>query len=284
MRVEVNGTQLWFDVEGAALVMDGPMMRDRPTVVLLHGGPGSFDHSYLKPDFARLAQVAQVVYLDLRGHGRSEWGDPAEWSFELCADDVRLFCDAVGIARPIVYGHSLGGNVAMVYASRHPGHPGALVLQSTYARFDLNRVVEEFRRAGGDGVSAVVERVYGGDSLSVTPEEWAPCWKLFGPWVPGDDERARMAVNRELNAPGLERMRGFDVIDQLAEIECRTLVSVGELDPITPVAAAREIVDALPESIGRLQVLEGAGHFPWKDVPDRYWPLLTEFVLAPNGD
>ena len=284
MRVEVNGTQLWFDVEGAALETDGPTMRERPTVVLLHGGPGSFDHSYLKPDFARLAQVAQVVYLDLRGHGRSEWGDPAAWSFELCADDVRLFCDAVGIGRPIVYGHSLGGNVAMTYAARHSAHPGALVLQSTYARFDLNRVVEEFRRAGGDEVAAVVERVYGGDSVSVTPDEWAPCWELFGPRVPGNEERARTLVNRQLNAPGLELMRGFDVTDQLAEIECRTLVSVGELDPITPLAAAREIVDALPEGIGQLQVLEGAGHFPWMDVPDRYWPLLAEFVLAPNGD
>ena len=172
----------------------------------------------------------------------------------------------------------------MTYAARHSAHPGALVLQSTYARFDLNRVVEEFRRAGGDEVAAVVERVYGGDSVSVTPEEWAPCWELFGPRVLGDEEQARTVVNRHLNAPGLELMRGFDVVDQLAEIECRTLVSVGELDPITPVAAAREIVDALPEGIGRLQVLEEAGHFPWMDVPDRYWPLLTEFVLAPTGD
>ena len=131
MQVEVNGTRLWFDVDGPALVPDGPAMRERPTVVLLHGGPGSFDHSYFKPDFARLAEAAQVVYLDLRGHGRSEWGDPADWSFEMCADDVRAFCDALGIARPVVYGHSLGGFVAMVYAARHPGHAGALVLQST---------------------------------------------------------------------------------------------------------------------------------------------------------
>jgi pimeloyl-ACP methyl ester carboxylesterase len=76
MHVELNGTRLWFDVDGAALVADGPAMRERPTVVLLHGGPGSFDHSYFKPDFARLAETAQVIYLDLRGHGRSEWGEP----------------------------------------------------------------------------------------------------------------------------------------------------------------------------------------------------------------
>ena len=57
-------------------------MRERPTVVLLHGGPGSFDHTYFKPEFARLTEVAQVVYLDLNGHGRSDRGKPSAWSFE----------------------------------------------------------------------------------------------------------------------------------------------------------------------------------------------------------
>jgi pimeloyl-ACP methyl ester carboxylesterase len=46
------------------------------------------------------------------------------------------------------------------------------------------------------------------------------------------------------------------------------------------VAAAREIVDALPSGGARPEVVEGAGHFPWKDVPDRYWPLVAEFVTA----
>jgi pimeloyl-ACP methyl ester carboxylesterase len=282
-HVDVKGTRLWFDVEGPALVAEGAEMRERPTVVLLHGGPGSFDHSYFKPDFSRLAQVAQVVYLDLRGHGRSEWGDPESWTFEVCADDVRDFCDTLGIATPVVYGHSLGSFVAMIYAARHPGHPGALVLHSALARFDLARIVDEFRRAGGDEAAAIAERVYGGDRQSVTPEEWATCWKLFGRWVPGDLERARTVVNQALNAPGLERMRELDVLDQLARADCPTLVVVGELDPITPVAAAREIVDALPEGVGRLEVFEEAGHFTWRDAPDRFWPLVLDFVASATG-
>ena len=278
MIVDVRGERLWFDVDGLALVPDGAELRERPTVVLLHGGPGNFDHSYFKPDFARLADVAQVVYLDLPGHGRSDWGDAAAWSFDSAADSVRGFCDALGIAKPIVYGHSLGGFVALAYAVRNPGHPRALVLQSTWARFDLERIVDGFRAAGGDEPAALAARVYGGAREEVSDEEWAACWKLFGPWVPGDQQRSRMPVNRDLNAYGLSLMRSFDVLDQLHVIECPTLVCGGMLDPVTPPAAHREIADALGEGVGRLVLIEGAGHFTWNDAPETYWPALTEFV------
>jgi pimeloyl-ACP methyl ester carboxylesterase len=98
--------------------------------------------------------------------------------------------------------------------------------------------------------------------------------------VPGELERGRTIVNRELNVPGLELMRTFDVVDQLALVDCPTLVCVGDLDPVTPVAAAREIVEALPDGIARLEVIERAGHFTWRDAPDRYWRLLTDFVSS----
>jgi proline iminopeptidase len=276
MHVEVNGTWLWFDVDGPALVAAESEMRDRPTVVLVHGGPGTWDHSYFKPDFARLTGQAQVIYLDLRGHGRSAWGDPADWSFEVCADDVRAFCDALGIARPVVYGHSMGGFVAMLYGARHPGHAGALVLQSTHARYDLARLIEGFRRFGGDQVAELAGRDYGG--APVSDEEWERVFAVFGPRVPGPEELARRVINHELAERGMELFREFDVVDQLARIDAPTLVCVGELDPVTPVAAAREIHDGLPDGVGRLEVIEGAGHFTWLDAPDLYWPLLLDFV------
>jgi proline iminopeptidase len=278
MHVEVNGARVWFDVEGAGLVPDGGEMRERPTVVLVHGGPGSFDHSYLKPDFERLAEVAQVVYLDLPGHGRSEWGDPEAWSFELCGDAVRGLCDALGIESPVVYGHSLGGFVAMVYAVRHPGHAGALVLQSTFGRFDLDRIEQEFARRGGAEAGRIARLVYSGAGESVTNEEWEPVWRLIGHWVPGDEEDARTIVNREVNRTGGDAMRRFDVIGELGVVECPVLVCVGEIDAITPVSAAREIHAALPAGRARLEIVEDAGHFTWRDAPDRYWPLLLDFV------
>ena len=213
MQVEANGTRLWFDVDGIELVPDGATMRSRPTVILVHGGPGTYDHSYFKPHFRALSDVAQVVYLDLRGHGRSAWGDPSDWSFELCADDVRAFCDALGIVRPIVFGHSMGGFVAMLYGARHPGHAGGLILQSTMARFDLDRLVEGVRRVAGDEVAELARRDYGGDPVS--DAEWDRVFAAFGPVVPSKDELARRVRNPAVAQRGMDLMRDLDFVDQL---------------------------------------------------------------------
>jgi proline iminopeptidase len=281
VQVDVKGRRLWFDVDGAALVPDGSRLRQRPTVVLVHGGPGGYDHSYFKPDFSLLAEHAQVVYLDLRGHGRSDWGDVTAWSFEACADDVRDFCDTVGIARPIVLGHSMGGPVVLLYAARHPGHAAGLVVQSGFARWDLPRLVEGFRRVAGEEVAELARRSYAGEAVS--DEEWDRVFSAFGPHLPDDEREAHTPKNLELNSHGMDIMRRLDILDQLSTIVCPTLVSVGELDPVTPVAASEEVVGALPEGVAQLQVLAGAGHFPWMDAPDQYWPVVIGFVHATAG-
>lgn len=265
MRVDIGGTHLWYDIEGPALAEPG-----WPSVVLLHGGPGSFDHSYFKPDFFHLAAIARVIYLDLPGHGRSDWGLAVEWTFDKAADVVHAFCETLEIANPIVLGHSFGGPVAIEYAARYPDHPAGLILQSTFARFDLDRIVEGFRDIGGDDIAQIVRRSYELDE-SVTSEEWGRCWQLFGPWVPGEKEKALIPRNHELNIVGGLLMLHCDVRDSLASITCPTLISVGRLDPITPVWAGEEMVDWLLGTDARLDVIEGAGHFPWRDHPLHYW-------------
>jgi pimeloyl-ACP methyl ester carboxylesterase len=174
MHIDANGTRLWFDVEGRVLVADGTELRERPTVVLVHGGPGVYDHSYFKPHFASLAEHAQVLYLDLRGHGRSEWGDAGTWSLEACADDVRVLCDTLGIEQPIVFGHSMGGPIVLLYGARHPGHAAGLVVQSGFARWDMPRMVDGFRRVAGDEVAELAGRSYAGEEVSDGPHAEEP--------------------------------------------------------------------------------------------------------------
>ena len=84
MRVALrDGTRIFFEVIGTKLVPDGPTMRERPTLLLLHGGPG-FDHSGLARTLAPLSDVAQLVLLDHRGQGRSDGDDPAQWNLDRC--------------------------------------------------------------------------------------------------------------------------------------------------------------------------------------------------------
>jgi proline iminopeptidase len=275
MEVEANGVRLWFDVDGPGLVWDGAEHRRRPTVVLVHGGPGSFDHSYFEPDFARLTEVAQVVYLDLRGHGRSTWGDVGSWTFEQCADDIRAFCDVLGISDPIVLGHSMGAPIVLLYAVRHPGHAAALVVQSGFARWDHERLVAGFRAVAGDEVAALADRSYAGGDI--TDEEGDRVYAAFGRTP---DEQARVASprNLSLNEHGMDVFRGTDILAALTAVTCPTLVCVGACDPVTPVGASEEIVAALPARSARLEIIEDAGHFTWLDAPDTFWPVLLDFV------
>ena len=276
MQVDVNGTRLWFDVDGQALVPRGDSMEPRPTLVLLHGGPGSYDHSYFKPWFSRLADRMQIVYLDLREHGRSDRGDPANWSFEACADDVRAFCDTLGIERPIALGHSMGGFVAMLYGSRHPGHAGGLILLSTFARFDLDRLTEGFRSVAGDEVGELGRRAYGDED--VTDEVWARVFAAFGPHIPTDEELARRVRNTAVNERGGRLMTELDLLAELPKILSPTLVCAGSADPLVT-TATDEILGGLRPGVGRRVVIEGAGHFPWLDTPDRIFEVIGDFAV-----
>ena len=280
MRVDIGDVRLFFDIEGAKLRPDGATMREVPTVVLLHGGPG-FDHSNFKPDFARLAEIAQVVYLDHRGNGRSDRGDPKKWNLAQWGDDVRAFCEALQIERPIVLGISFGGMVAMSYATRHPEHPGKLVLSSTAARMRQDRSLEMFERLGGVGARDAARQFFENPGPETMPVFLQKCIPLYNRNPMGPEFMQRSVMNFELVADFFKReSRTFNFLPELARVKCPTLIAAGELDPITPVADSKDIAAATAPGVARLEVFENAGHGAHRDQPDRFFKILNEFILA----
>ena len=286
MHVPVNGTRLFFDVEGASLVPDGASMRQKPTLILLHGGPG-FDHSAFKPAFSALADVAQVIFLEHRGNGRSDPASSETWNLAQWGDDVRGFCDALGIERPIVLGVSFGGMVAMAYATRHPEHPAKLILVSTEAAGTSyrERRVELFRRLGGPEVGALAYRRFiEKQTDAATLEAWVrlamPHYTRSGP-RPEMVKRAilRPEVLRWFTRPDGEGQT-FNLFPDLPRICCPTLILGGEDDPMTPIESQADIAAALPPDLVRFERFPHCGHGVIADAEADAMASIRQFIVA----
>lgn len=282
MRVEVNGVRLFFDVEGARLVPDGDVMREKPTLLLLHGGPG-LDHSSYKPAFSQFTDIAQVVYLDHRGNGRSESGDTAHWNLEQWGDDVKAFCDALEIEKPIVLGNSFGGFVAMSYATRHPGHAGKLIITSTrgdHAR--IERTAELFTQYGGPEVGAMAREWFGVGFTDDLADRWVAQAMQFYNRRPAPPFRGaiwRKDMLLHFDRPGGEG-RHFELLSGLGAVQCPTLVMGGEDDPVCPIECQEDIAAALPQHLVRFEQFADCGHGPWRDQPEKAFAVIRDFILA----
>jgi proline iminopeptidase len=282
MFVDVGGCQLYFDVEGIGFNVEGASAEQRPTLILLHGSPGSSDHTVFKPMFRELADVAQIVYLDMSGCGRS--GNPADGQFSLerWADELVQFCDNLGIEEPIVLGNSAGGMVAAMYGIRHPHHPGKLILSSTQARLNAQRCLDVFERLGGAAARdathrALVER---GDMESFGNHARV-CMPLYNPT---DRTTPAHTIFRQECAVAFHSLDGIwqtmDFLDQLDAIRCPTLVLAGEDDPVTPVADSEDIVAELNADIVRFERFKDAGHGVWIDHHERALATIRNFITS----
>jgi pimeloyl-ACP methyl ester carboxylesterase len=284
MMVSVGDVRLFVEVTGLQWVPEGDTMRRRPTVVVLHGGPGS-DSTGNKERFGYLSEVAQVVLYDHRGNGRSDDGDRARWTLAQWGDDVKALCDVLGIERPIVIGGSFGGFVAMSYATRHPEHPAAIGLMVTAAReAPVEEIVEGFRRLGGDKVAELVRT----DLEHSTPETSARFVREALPLMSQHPDALAVIerdVRRAVRKPEVEihfsngEVKSMDFRADLGRVTCPTLVVSGELDPVCPPTCFQEIVASLPAGLAEAYLIPGAGHLVTLDAQQECEQILRDFVL-----
>jgi len=281
MHIEINGAPIFFDTVGAKLAPEGEAMVERPSLLVMHGGPG-FDHSLMRLYFDRFADTHQVIYIDHRGNGRSG-GAPDTWTLAQWGDDVHAFCQALGVERPVVYGLSFGGMVAMSYAARHPEHPAKLILASTAAKMDLEATNRMMERLGGPEARRIAARFWSEPSAEAATEYMAVCMPLYNPGAALSEEVRKRAIMRtEVMFHFIQgEQRTMDLLAGLAKVACPTLVTAGGLDPITPVACSEAIAAALPAGLAELVVFDGAGHGVHRDEPERAEGVLRRFL---NGE
>jgi proline iminopeptidase len=283
MRVSIGDCRLYIDVEGLGLVPDGPTMRERPVVLVLHGGPG-FDHTSFKPRFGALADVAQLVYVDQRGQGRSDRSTPDRWHFAQWADDVAAVADALGIESPIVYGVSFGSMVALHYAVRHPGHAAKVILDSTAATADTEAVVAAFDRLGGPDAADAARAFWEHTDEQTFLRYLTTCMPLYNRHPQPDSDLSQQRSFEHANFDLFQHWvsgehRTFDLRGQLAPVEGPVLVLAGEDDPVTPLSGARALAEELGPARGTLEVFADCGHGVWRDQPDAAFAAMRSFIV-----
>ena len=119
--VPANGLNIFYEEYGSG-----------ESLLLLHGGTvtSSMWHSQIPS----LAQHFRVIALDSRGHGRTN-NPTGEFSYRLMADDVAAFIQTLGLTKPLIYGYSDGGQIALEIGMRYPGLTAALVVGAAWYKF-----------------------------------------------------------------------------------------------------------------------------------------------------
>lgn len=283
MFVDLPRARIFFDVVGSKLAPAGPAMVEKPSFIVLHGGPG-YDHSTLRPYFDRFADTHQVIYLDHRGNGRST-GELADLTLDRWADDIADFCTALGIVKPAVLGQSFGGMVAMHYAVRHPDGPAKLILSSTAARMRYDVTLETFARLGGPEAVAVAQANWSNPTSETFAAYERTCLPLYNPDPAPDPPTpdARAAMDRAIRKREVtvhffaNELQHMDLRPSLGAIACPVLVVACGQDPITPVVCGEELAAAIGDK-ARLRMFPHCGHGSYRDDPDETERMLRAFL------
>lgn len=138
----------------------------KPTMIFLHGGPGIIDHNMYVPFWSQLSPIADVHFLDLRGHGLSGGQDSKyqdTWCLRQWADDLVAYCEARKIDKPIVVGFSFGTWIAYDYLTRYPQHASKVLFVNGEPWVNVELRAEKFKQRA-------IQRA---KKLNKTPEEAA---------------------------------------------------------------------------------------------------------------
>ncbi|MGY1696081.1 alpha/beta fold hydrolase [Geodermatophilus sp. SYSU D00814] len=256
-------------------------------VLLLHGGPGCPD--YLEPVARHLAPRFRAVTFDQRGVGAST--TDGRYRLDDHVADVEAVRGALGADRVHLLGHSWGGLLAQLYARRHPQRLRSLVLANSSAgvgadwtRMQREVVAHNRRRSGPAGFAALgvwslAARLPGRPGDAAGRRVLARVWANYSPDPAAAPPADRSWLRGAHNAPARGTVRSITrtpagVLDDLGTVtDVPVLVVYGADDVYGPSTDA--VRRRLPGA--RHQVLDGCGHLPWLQAPDRFLPLLDDF-------
>ncbi|RIJ45369.1 alpha/beta hydrolase [Clavibacter lycopersici] len=267
--LQIGAETLAYDLEG-----DGPL------VVLAHG-MGDSRRSYRSVVPALVAAGYRVANVDIRGCGESSTGWTGYSRTDIAGDLVALVRHLGGPA--VIVGQSISGGAATIAAATAPDLITGIVELAPFTRTQSTDLRGLLRERTHRAATVQLGRVLLTGNLGA----WMRYLDLAFPAKPADWEaesgRIRDALTRPERMATLRAMAKTSPADagaKLADVRCPVLVVEGSADPdwADPRAEGERILADLPAGLGELAVIEGAGHYPHAETPDRVVDLLLPFL------
>jgi pimeloyl-ACP methyl ester carboxylesterase len=230
-----------------------------PAVCFVHGTGGS-SRAWTN-QLEGLADLAQIVALDLPGHGRSGGSIPKR--IDDAAAVVAGFLDALGIPRVVIGGHSMGGAIAQQFALSYPERVAGVILIGTGARLRvLPRLLDLLATNEPQGVDLLMSLAVG---AAAPPELKAALHRSTA------DNPAGVVLG------DLQACDRFDVMSRIAMVQAPALVVCGDEDQLTPPKYARFLGERIAGA--SVSVIAGAGHYVQVEKPRETTAAIRRFLI-----
>jgi pimeloyl-ACP methyl ester carboxylesterase len=260
---------------------------DGPPLLLLHG-IGNNAQTWAGV-IQKLAAEHTVLAPDLLGHGSSD-KPRGDYSIAGYANGMRDLLSVLDLEQVTVVGHSLGGGIALQFAYQFPERCARLVLIGSGGLGpELSAGLRLATLPGAEAVLTALAGVSGSLRLGLRAvQEFgrAAGWRRVRDLAEaGDallalkDVEARRAFLRTLRGVVDARGQAVTAVDRLYLANAVPMLVVwGSRDPIVPAAHAETVRALVPNA--RIEVFQGAGHWPHLDDPDRFCDVLLDFVAT----
>lgn len=260
-KIATNGIHLHYTRTGG----------DKPPIVLAHGF--SDDGLCWTPVAEKLEADYDVIMVDARGHGRSDAPEQGYTPIDMAADLAGVIT-GLGLKKPAVLGHSMGGSTTMALAGLYPGLPGAILIEDSGARNYMagdSAEVQERRRQWRERLTNLQCKTR--EELIEHARTDTPTWSAaeLGPWA---DAKLRFS----LNALNRQEAGDIDWSQVLGNITCPALLLIA--DPERGGGVTRERAAEMQELVPQLQVVHipGAGHNIRREQFARYMAAVSAFL------
>lgn len=267
----VDGGTIAYEVTGSG-----------PLIVLAHGmGDSRAAYRFMAPQL--VAAGYRVAAVDLRGCGESSCDWPAYTRTDIAGDLTALVRHLGGPA--VLVGHSISGGAVTIAAAQAPELVEGIVELAPFTRRQSITLGDLRVKRYRTGMTRLLMT-----GILGSVKWWHKYLDVAFPALKPDDWADQLRHNEaNLSEPGrmkaLQRMgrsAPVDAGDQLGNVRCPALVIQGSLDPdwADPRVEGEAIVAAMPAGLAKLELIEGAGHYPHTQFPAETVALLLPFLKA----